>query len=420
MNKKMVGVVMGWALLASGGPPAWAQTVADSSLASGWADAAAEAEEQAASKEEEAYDRGTNALDEEHWDRAIEAFDFVVRMAGRKADAGLYWKAYALNKAGRAADALATIAQLRKAAPQSKWLNDARALEMEIRQRSGQRTSPETEGDEDLKLMALNGLLNTDSERALPLLEKFLTGSGNSSKLRERALFVLSQSDSPRAREIVVRIARGQQSPDLQDTAIRYLGLFGGDASKQALADLYASSSDISVKKAVLQSFMVSGEKARVLAAARGEKSEELRKSAIHLLGVMGAQPELWEMYQAEPSVEVKKSILHAMFVGGGSERLTEVARTEKDPELRKAAIHSLGVMGDKTGPVLLSIYESDRDPDIRRQVLHGLFVQGNVKAIIQIARNEKDPELRKQAVTHLSHMGSKEATDFLVELLNK
>ncbi len=409
---------MGWALLASGGAPARAQSMADSSLASGWAGAGAE--EQAASKEEETYDRGTQALDEEHWDRAIEAFDSVVRMAGRKADAGLYWKAYALNKAGRAADALATIAQLRKSAPQSKWLNDARALEMEIRQRSGQRTSPETEGDEDLKLMALNGLLNTDSERALPLLEKFLTGSGNSSKLRERALFVLSQSDSPRAREIVVRIARGQQSPDMQETAIRYLGLFGGDASKQALAELYASSSDMSVKKAVLQSFMVSGQKARVLAAARGEKSEELRKSAIHLLGVMGAQPELWEMYQAEPSVEVKKSILHAMFVGGGSERLTEVARNEKDPELRKAAIHSLGVMGDKTGPLLVSMYASEPDRDIRRQILHALFVQGNVKALIQIARTEKDPELRKEAVGHLSHMGSKEATDFLVELLNK
>jgi HEAT repeat protein len=409
---------MGWALLASGGAPAWARSMADGSRASGGADAGAE--EQATPKEDEAYDRGTQALDEERWERAIEAFDSVVRMAGRKADAGLYWRAYALNKAGRAADALATIAQLRKSAPQSRWLNDARALEMEIRQRSGQRTSPETEGDEDLKLMALNGLLNTDSERALPLLEKFLTGSGSSSKLRERALFVLSQSDSPRAREIVVRIARGQQSPDMQETAIRYLGLFGGDASKQALAELYASSSDVQVKKAVLQSFMVSGQKARVLAAARGEKSEELRKSAIHLLGVMGAQTELWEMYQAEPSVEVKKSILHAMFVGGGSERLTDVARNEKNPELRKAAIRSLGVMGDKTGPVLLSMYASEPDRDIRGQILHALFVQGNVKALIQIARTEKDPELRKQAVSHLSHMGSKEATDFLVELLNK
>ncbi|PYQ19473.1 MAG: hypothetical protein DMF81_21720, partial [Acidobacteria bacterium] len=131
---------------------------------------------------------------------------------------------------------------------------------------------------EDLKLMALNGLLSTDAERALPLLEKFLTG-GSSPKLRERALFVLSQSGSPRARDIVVRIASGKQSPELQETAIKYLGLFGGEASKQALADLYASSSDTGVKKAVLQSFMISGQKARVLAAARGEKSEELRKS---------------------------------------------------------------------------------------------------------------------------------------------
>ena len=417
MSKKTAGIVMGGLLLTGGGGPLWAQSMADGF--SGSLVAHAEAEEQATSKEDEAYDRGTEALDEEHWDRAIEAFDAVVRMAGKKVDAGLYWKAYALNKAGRASDALTVIAQLRKSAPQSRWLNDAKALELEIKQRSGQRTSPETEGDEDLKLMALNGLLNTDSERALPLLEKFLTGN-SSSKLRERALFVLSQSDSPRAREIVVRIARGQQSPEMQETAIRYLGLFGGDASKQALADLYQSSSDVSVKKAVLQSFMVSGQKARVLAAARGEKSEELRKSAIHLLGVMGAQPELWEMYQAESSVEVKKAILHAMFVGGGSDRLTEVAKSEKDPELRKAAIHSLGVMGDRTGPVLLSIYASDSDRDIRRQILHALFVQGNVKVLIQIARTEKDPELRKEAVGQLSHMGSKEATDFLVELLNK
>jgi HEAT repeat protein len=411
MSKRALAVALwGWTLLAGGGAPLWAVTVDDEEQ---------EARDAKESREDEAYERGTEALDEEEWGRALEAFESVIRMAGRKADAALYWKAYTLNKAGRASDALAAIAQLRKSAPQSRWVNDARALELEIKQRSGQPTPPRAEDDEDLKLMALNGLLNSDSERALPLLEKFLTG-GSSPKLRERALFVLSQSNSPRAREIVARIARGQQSPDMQETAIRYLGLFGGEESKQALADLYASSSDMSVKKAVLQSFMVSGQKARVLAAARGEKSEELRKSAIHLLGVMGAQTELWEMYQAESSIEVKKAILHALFVGGGAERLTEVARGEKNPELRKAAIHSLGVMGSRTADVLLSIYQSDPDREIRKQVLHGLFVQGSVKPLIQIARTEKDPELRKQAVSHLSLMGSKEATDFLVELLNK
>jgi HEAT repeat protein len=414
MSKRALEIVAWLALAAaSGGGTAWAQADGEA------ADEQAAAKEARDSKEDEAYERGTAALDEESWDRAIQAFDAVVRMGGRRADAALYWKAYGLAKAGRAADALTAIGQLRKSAPQSKWLKDAGALEMEIRQRSGQGTAPEAESDEDLKLMALNGLMNSDAERALPLLEKFLSGGG-SAKLRERALFVLSQSSSPKAREIVVRIARGQQSPELQETAIKYLGLFGGNEAKQALADLYASSSSEDVKKEVLQSFMVSGDKARVLAAARGEKSPELRKTAIHLLGVMGAQSELEEMYRAETSVEVKKSILHAMFVGGGSKLLTEVARNEKDPELRKSAIHSLGVMGSQTGDILVSIYQADRDPDIRRQVLHALFVQGNAKALIQVARTEQDPRLRKEAVAHLSHMGSKEATDFLIELLNK
>ena len=50
--------------------------------------------------------------------------------------------------------------------------------------------------------MALNGLLNSDPEKALPILEKLLQGPA-SPKLRERAVFVLAQSNSPKAREIL-------------------------------------------------------------------------------------------------------------------------------------------------------------------------------------------------------------------------
>ena len=89
-------------------------------------------------REEERYERGTEALDEERWDQAIEAFDRVAQSGGRRADAALYWKAYAQRKAGRPADALATLAQLRKTAPQSKYLKEADNLEQEIRQSSGQ------------------------------------------------------------------------------------------------------------------------------------------------------------------------------------------------------------------------------------------------------------------------------------------
>ncbi len=378
-----------------------------------------EAQDAAAQRENERYEAGTDAIDDGRWDEAIRAFDEVAGMGGRRADAALYWKAYGQRKAGRTADALATVAELRRKAPQSRWVNDAGALEMEIRQQSGQTVSPESAGDEDLKLIALNGLLHTDSSRALPLLKQFLA-SNRSSKLREQALFVLSQSHADEARALVSEIARGRAHPDLQRKAIQNLGLFGGAENRQALSDIYAASDDVSVKKAVLHAFMVSGEKGRVLAAARSEKSPELRREAIQQLGVMGAQPELWELYRAESAVEVKKAILHGMFIGGGADRLLELARTETQPELRRAIVHNLGLLGsERTTEALLGIYRADQDPQIRREVLNGLFIQGNAEALIQIARAEKDAGLRREAVSKLSLMSSnKAALEFMMELL--
>ena len=377
--------------------------------------------EERANREDERYERGTEALDEEQWDKAIDAFDSVVSMGSRRADAGLYWKAYAQRKAGRPADALATLGQLRKTAPQSKYLKEADNLELEIRQASGQRPAPERESDEDLKLIALNALLTSNADEAVPMLEKFL-GSGASPKLRNRALFVLTQSGSPRGRAIVADIARGKSHPDLQRTAVKYLGLFGGDESRQVLSEIYASTDDVDVKKAVLQAYMTSGNKAGVLAAARGEKSPEMRRAAIRQLGPMGATAELWELYRTDPSTEARKDIIQALFVGGAGDRIAELAKTETSPELRRTAVRTLGLLGrDATGATLVSFFQSDRDPAVRKEALRGLFIQGNAHALVQLARAEKDPEMRREIVNQLSLLGgNKEAMDYLMEILNK
>jgi len=374
-----------------------------------------------ADREEELYDRGTEALDEERWERAVEAFDAVARMGGSRADGGLYWKAYAQRRAGRPTDAMATLAELRKSAPQSRWLKEADSLEMEIRQGAGQHPSPERQPDEDLKLIALNALLTSNAEEAVPMLEKFLS-SGASPRLRDRALFVLTQSGSARGRALVADIARGKIHPDMQRTAVKYLGLFGGEESRQTLSEIYASTTDTDVKKAVLQAFMTSGDKARVLAAARGEKSPEMRRAAIRQLGPMGAQPELWELYKTEATPEGKKDIIQALFVGGGGDRIAELARTETDPALRRTAVRTLGLLGsERTGPMLVSLYQSDHDPEVKREALRGLFIQNNAHALVQLARAEKDPALRSEIVKQLSLMGhSKEALDYLMEVLSK
>ena len=377
-------------------------------------------EESDQGREEDRYERGTEALDDGAWDQAIDAFDDVIEGKGRRADGALYWKAYARNKQGQREEALKLLGELGRAYPQSRWVKEARALEAEVRQQSGQPARPENVADEDLKLMAINGLLNTDAERAIPMLEKLLQGPA-SRKLQERALFVLTQSNSPRAREIVVRIAKGDAQPDLQRKAIQQLGVFGGSESRQSLVEIYAASTDRSVKKAVLQAFLVAGEKGRVLEAARSEKDPDLRRDAIHTLGVMGAQAELWGMYQAETVPATKKAILQALAIGGAIDRLLEVARTEKDVDLRTDAIQKLGIFGGKRGgDAVVEMYKGESDRRIREAALHALFVQGNVHALIEVARTEKDLELKKRAVTHLSHMSSKEATEFLIEILNK
>ena len=284
---------------------------------------------------------------------------------------------------------------------------------------AGQPVNPAGESDEDLKLIAIQTLAN--NEEAIPILQKVLQGTG-SPRLKARALFVLAQSNSPKAREVLVSIAKGNGNPDLQMRAVQYLGVHGGRENRAALEEVYKSSTDVDLKKRILSSFMVAGDKDRLVAAAQTEQNPELRATAVQQLGTMGAHEELWAMYQKESSVDVKKGIIRALFTGGSVTRLSELAKTEQNKELRLLAVRNLGVMGSKrTGDTLVEIYNADKDPDIRKAAINGLFNSGNAEGLVALARKEQDLEMKKEIVSRLSNMrGSKVATDYLLEILNK
>ena len=366
------------------------------------------------------YEQGQSSLDAGRWDRAVSAFDRVIDMKGSKADAALYWKAYAQNKLGQRAEALSTIAIVTKDYPKSRYLSDAKALELEIKQNAGHGVDPSAESDEELKLLAISSLQNQDAEQAIPVLQKVLQGTG-SPRLKARALFVLAQSNSPKAREVLVGIAKGGSNPDLQMKAVQYLGIHGGRESRAALADIYASSSDVELKKRILSAFMVAGEKDRLLQAAQSEQNADLRATAVQQLGVMGAHEELWSLYQKESTVEVKKNIIRAMFTGGNATHLVEIAKSDPNQELRLLAVRNLGVMGSKgNADALVGIYAGDKDPEVKKAVINGLFVGNNADALVALARKEQDPAMKKEMVERLSNMHSKVATDYLLEILNK
>jgi HEAT repeats len=369
---------------------------------------------------QELYDNGRDELDEDRYDKAAAKFKQLADMNGPQTDAALYWIAYADNRLGKRDSALAAIADLKRRFPQSRWQKDASALEIEVKQSTGQAVKPADQSDEELKMLAIQGLMNSGAENALPLLEKVINGSGTPRE-KSKALFVLAQSGSPQAREILGKIAQGQSNPELQRKAVEYLGLFGGAEARKTLAEVYATTGEASVKHAILRSYMIGGDRERLFAAVKSEKDESLRREAIRQLGLVHGTSELEQLYQAETSTDLRREILQAFFLAGDSGRLVQAAQGEKDPQLRRAAIRNLGLInsGD-SAKALQEIYSKETDHDVKAEVLNAYFLQGNAKALVAIARSEKDPELKKAAVSKLSLMHSKEGTDYLMELLQK
>ena len=377
-------------------------------------------EQERLDRQQEVYDDGREALDEERYEQAEAKFNRLAQMNGPQTDAALYWKAYAENKLGKREAALTTLADMKKRFAQSRWQKDADALALEVKQSAGQPVKPADQSDEDLKIMAIQGLMNSDPERAMPLLEKVINGSA-SPREKSRALFVLAQNGSAQGREIIGRIARGQSNPELQRDAIKYLGLFGGAQSRQVMAEVYAANPDPSVRRAILRAYMLGGDREHLFAAAKSEKDESLRREAIRQLGLVHGVGELEQLYQTETSTDLRREILQAFFLAGESGKLVQAAQSEKDPELRRTAIRNLGLIhSEESSKALQTIYGRETDHRLKEEVLNAYFLQGNATALVAIARNEKDPELKKTAVSKLSLMHSKEATDYLMELLQK
>jgi hypothetical protein len=190
--------------------------------------------------------------------------------------------------------------------------------------------------------------MQSDPDRAVPMIEQVLSGS-SSIKVKENALFVLSQSKSARAREILGNIAKGSGNPDLQMRAIRYLGVMNGPGNDQILEDAYRASTDEAVKRAIIRSFMVSGNRARLTAIAGDTNSSPaLRGEAVQQLGVMHAGDELARLYARESAPEVKKRIIQGLFISRDATRLVELAKAEKDMDLKKDIVQKLSLMKSK------------------------------------------------------------------------
>src|ERR1700735_1853309 len=355
----------------------------------------------AQAKEDTLYSEGTRAINDAHWAQAEQIFSNLASQHGSRAEAALYWEAYAENKQGNAGRALEICAELRHTYPQGNWAKECSALEIEIHGKSDDPTPPQAEQDEELKLLALNSLMQQDEAHALPIIQQILD-SDKSEKLKDRALFVLAQDRSPQAQAVLGQVANGERNPALQRKAIQMLAVSRGKQAAETLANIYRQSKNEEVKNAILHTYLIIGTPDPLVEAARHESDPELVRTAVHTLGAMGATSQLLSLYHDSSSPEVKAEVISGLIPAGqkGAEALSNIAGSEQDPELRRKAIRNLGIAGGMSAaPSLVATYKKNADPETRKAVAQALFLAGDSHDLVELARAEKDPGIKQSLV---------------------
>jgi hypothetical protein len=257
--------------------------------------------------DDDPYTVGTRAMNERRWPDAVSAFDKVINEKGKRVDSALYWKAYSLKKLGKTPLAVATCDQLHAQFSDSPWNKDCVVLSVdggvdpramtEMKTNLDQirpmmKTFDMSEGgvargsDEDLKMIALNSLLNRDPAAALPLLRGILSGN-QPLNVKKHALFVLAQSKSPEAENILHDAALGKLDPQLQGEAIRSMAVFQGKRANDTLAEVYRTTTDPKIKKSIISAMFITQDAPRMVEMAKSEKDMELKRMIVSQLALM-------------------------------------------------------------------------------------------------------------------------------------
>src|ERR1700722_11342196 len=376
----------------------------------------------AQAKEDTLYAQGTQAINDAHWAQAESIFRNLASQHGSRAEAALYWEAYAENKQGNASRALEICAELRHGFPQGNWVKECSALEIKIHGKSADPMPPQAEQDEELKLLALNSLMQQDEAHAVPIIQQILN-SDKSEKLKSRALFVLAQDQSPQAQTLLGQVASGERNPALKRKAIEMLAVARGKQAAETLANIYRQSTNEEVKNTILHTYLVIGTPDPLVEAARHESDPQLVRTAVHTLGAMGATSQLLALYHDTSDPKVKAEVINGLIPAGqkGADALGSIAGPEQDPELRRKAIRNLGIAGGMSAaPALVAIYKKSTDLETKKAVAQALFLAGDSHDLVELARAEKDPAVKQLLVQQLSLMHDKEATDYMLEILNK
>ena len=378
--------------------------------------------------------------------------------ASRAGDA-LYWAAFALYKNDNLDRARSMLATQQQRYPKAATLRDGDALLARVQgalakqgdaeaaewirrhaqpgaDTGGTRGGgcPGEDDDDDLRIAALNGLLQMDATSALPILKKVLAKrDACSAGLRRKAVFIVSQKRGGETEDILLDVARNDPDSDVRQQAVFWLSQVGSDRAVTALDSILRTTTDPELREKALFSLsqIDNARAAQILRdyAANERAPEEAREKAIFWLG-QRRSPEnaafLRGLYAKLTVEDLKEKVIFSLSQMGGAENgrwLMDIALNEREPvEMRKKALFWVGQTGGNLDQ-LTGLYDRMRNQDMKEQLIF-VYSQRHEPAaldqLIRIAKTEQDKELRKKAIFWLGQSHDPRAAQVLLEIINR
>ena len=254
--------------------------------------------------------------------------------------------------------------------------------------------------DEELALAALEGLMAQSPERALPIIKKVLAGP-QTKLVKQRALFVLGQIDSPEAQEILLQTARSSDAA-MRGEAIRSIGIGGDPKSLDALKQIYDTGVG-DVKEEVLQAWLIADRKDLVYQVALNAKTEEEATAAIRMLGAMGATDELRKLGDRP---NASGGLVEAYAISGDLASLRKIAEGSGDRAVRLDAVRKIGIIdGEAARTALREIYARSTDPEFKEAALQGMLIAGDEQGVLALYRASTNSDEKRALLRMLSTM---------------
>src|SRR5204862_235985 len=376
------------------------------------------------------------ALNREDYQVAANLYGDIARRYPSTARAGdaLYWAAFALYKNDDLSRARSLLVTQQRQYSKAATLRDAAALFARIQtalakqgdEEAGrwltQHAQPDTnranscpteDDDDDMRVAALNGLLQMDATNAVPILKKVLARrDACSAGLRRKAVFLVSQKHSDETEDILLDVAQHDPDPEVRQQAVFWLSQVPTDRAVAMLDSILRTTGDAELReKALFALSQQHGPRAGQILRTYSENANapaEAREKAIFWLGQQHSSENaafLRGLYAKLADQDLKEKVIFSlsqMHEADNTAWLMDIALNEREQiEMRKKALFWAGQTGGDLTQ-LSGLYDRMQNREMKEQLIFVYSQRHEAAAVdrlIQIAKSEQDKELRKKAI---------------------